>query len=253
MIVPKSKFLISRVDAGSSVAYLVHTDVVNWVLLQEGSDLTLIDGGYPGQASDVVESIRHIGGRPEDIRGALLTHAHVDHLGGLISLSERYGFDVYMDPVEVAHARRDHLQQAGPLDILPIAYRPRVLRWLATVTPLGVLSRKGIDDAKPFGTSLDLPGGPTPVAAHGHTDGHSAYLVADGEVLVSGDALVSGHPISALAGPQCISDTFQHDVETARRTVESFTQLDATVLFPGHGPRVDGSVADAARRALQVS
>ncbi|MDL9947205.1 MBL fold metallo-hydrolase [Gordonia sp. ABSL11-1] len=253
MIVRRSPFLISRVDAGSSSAFLVHSDVVNWVLLQEGTDITLIDGGYPGQASDVVESIRHIGGRPEDIRGALLTHAHVDHIGGLATLQEQYGFDVFMDPVEVSHARREHLQQAGPGDIVPLAYQPRVLRWLAKVMPLGVLSRKGIAEAKPFPDPLDLPGRPVPVAAHGHTDGHSAYLIADGEVLVSGDALVSGHPISTITGPQCISDAFQHDVATARQTVESFTTFDATTLFPGHGPRADGAVADAARRALEAS
>ncbi|MDY6809273.1 MAG: MBL fold metallo-hydrolase [Actinomycetota bacterium] len=243
---------ISRVDAGSSTAYLVHTDVVNWVLLQEGSDLTLIDGGYPGQAAAVVESIRTIGRRPEDIRGALLTHAHVDHLGGLVSLSARYGFDVFADPIEVAHARRDYLQQAGPGDIVPIAYHPRVIHWLAMVMPLGVLSRKGLD-AHPFPSPLDLPGRPVPVSAHGHTDGHSAYLVADGSVLVSGDAMVSGHPISPITGPQCIAHAFQHDDATARWTVESFTSLDATTLFPGHGPRHNGPVAEAARRALEVS
>ncbi|GAB91881.1 MBL fold metallo-hydrolase [Gordonia rhizosphera] len=252
MIAPRSRFLISRLDAGSSSAFLVYSDVVNWIVLQEGSDLTLIDGGYPGQAADVVESIRHIGGRPEDIRGALLTHAHVDHLGGLVSLSEKYGFDVYMDPVEVAHAKREYLHQAGPGDIVPLAYQPRVLRWLSKVIPLGALSRKPIADAKPFPEPLDLPGAPTPVAAHGHTDGHSAFLVADGAALVSGDALISGHPISKIDGPQFVADCFQHDKATARRTVESFTRLDATVLFPGHGPRHDGSVAAAAQRALEL-
>ncbi|MAU83801.1 MAG: MBL fold metallo-hydrolase [Gordonia sp.] len=243
---------ISRVDAGSSTAFLVHTDVVNWILLQEGSDLTLIDGGYPGQASAVEESVRAIGRRPEDIRGAVLTHAHVDHLGGLVTLSARYGFDVYCDPVEVAHARREYLQQAGPADIVPISYRPRVLHWLSMVLPLGALSRTGLE-AEPFPSPLDLPGAPNPVAAYGHTDGHSAYLVADDAVLVCGDAMVSGHPISTITGPQCIEHAFAHDEATARRTVESFTSLDATVLFPGHGPRHNGPVAEAARRALDIS
>jgi len=247
-----SGFTIERVDGDAGTAYLVGTGPVNWVVLQEGSDLTLIDGGYPGQADAVLESIRAIGARPEDIRGALLTHAHVDHLGGLAKLQKRYGFDVFMDPVEVAHARREYLQQADVRDIAPIAYRPRVLRWLAKVTPLGVLSRTGLPDAQPFPEPLDLPGRPKPVAAHGHTDGHSAYLVADEQVLVSGDALVSGHPISAIAGPQCIADAFQHDVDEARRTVGDFTRLDATVLYPGHGPVHRGSVADAARRALDI-
>ena len=43
------EMIVSQVDAGASTAYLVETQVVNWVLLQEGTDLTLIDGGYPGR------------------------------------------------------------------------------------------------------------------------------------------------------------------------------------------------------------
>ncbi|MGW0037288.1 MBL fold metallo-hydrolase [Gordonia sp. NPDC003376] len=246
----RNDFEISSVTGASSTAYLVSTPAVNWVILQDTSGLTLIDGGYPGQAGAVVESIWRIGGTPSDIRGALLTHAHVDHLGGLAKLAEQHGFPVYADPDEVGHARRDYLQQATPAGIAAIAYRPRVLRWLAMVTPLGVLSHAGIDATQPFPDPLDLPGAPSPVAAHGHTDGHSAYLVADGQVLVSGDALVSDHPISAVSGCQCLPDVFQHDMPTARRTIEEFTRLDAIVLFPGHGPRVDGSVAEMARTAL---
>lgn len=240
----------SRVDTASSTAWLFHTDVVNWIVLQDDSGITLIDGGYPGQADAVLDSIRHAGGRPEQIRGALLTHAHVDHLGGLATLAAQYDFPVYADAAEVGHARREYLQQASPLDIAAVAYRPRVWRWLAQVTPLGVLSRTGIRATQPFTKPLDLPGAPVAVPAHGHTDGHSAFLVADGTVLVSGDAMVSAHPISSVRGCQCIPDVFTHDVAAARRTLEQFTRLDATVLFPGHGPRVDGAVADLARQAL---
>ncbi|MFT4043662.1 MAG: MBL fold metallo-hydrolase, partial [Gordonia sp. (in: high G+C Gram-positive bacteria)] len=97
---------------------------------------------------------------------------------------------------------------------------------------------------------LDLPGRPQPLAAPGHTDGHSAFLVADGAVLVSGDALVSAHPISPIAGAQLIPDAFTHDRTASRRAVAGFTDLDATTLFPGHGPRAEGSVAEMAEIAL---
>ncbi|KAF0967474.1 MULTISPECIES: MBL fold metallo-hydrolase [Gordonia] len=243
---------ITRIDGDSSTTHFVHTDVVNWVLLEQDGELTLIDGGYPGQAGQVVESIERIGRRPEDIRGALLTHAHVDHLGGLAKLQSRYGFDVFMDPVEVDHALRHHLQQATPLDLAPLAVRPGLWTWLAKTLPLGVLSRSGLSAAAPFPEPLDLPGSPVPVASPGHTDGHSAYLVDDGRALVSGDALVSGHEVSAIAGPQCIPSPFQHDEPTARRSVERFTGLEADLLLAGHGPLYRGRVADAALRALAL-
>ncbi|ETA07748.1 MULTISPECIES: MBL fold metallo-hydrolase [Gordonia] len=243
---------ITRLDADSATTYFVHTDVVNWVLLEQNGELTLIDGGYPGQAGQVIESINRIGRRPEDIRGALLTHAHVDHLGGLAKLQARYGFPVYMDPVEVDHALRHHLQQANALDLAPLVGTRRLWSWLAKTTPLGVLSRAGLSAAESFPGKLDLPGSPVPVASHGHTDGHSSYLVGDGRALVSGDALVSGHEVSAIVGPQCIPSLFQHDEATARRSVERFTELDAELLLAGHGPLYRGSVADAAHRALAL-
>ena len=262
MIGPLKQFVtrpmeITSVDGDSATVHFVNTDVVNWLLLEEDGEVTLIDGGYPGQADQVIESIERIGRHPGDIRGALLTHAHVDHLGGLVTLHERYGFPVYMDPVEVAHARREYLQQADPISLAPLARHRRVLAWLAKVTPLGVLSRKGIDDAQGFpgsGTgALDLPGTPVPVAAHGHTDGHSAFLVADGAALVSGDALVSDHETTAITGPQCLPGAFQHDATAARRTVEEFASLDADLLLAGHGPFYRGSVSQATQRALNVS
>jgi glyoxylase-like metal-dependent hydrolase (beta-lactamase superfamily II) len=42
---------------------------VNWVIVQEGTELTLIDGGWDGEIQEVERSIRSLGRRPEDLRG----------------------------------------------------------------------------------------------------------------------------------------------------------------------------------------
>lgn len=249
------KYTITTIESSSGATHFVYTPLVNWIILVQHDQLTLIDGGYPGQASTVVESIHEIGGRPEAIVGALLTHAHVDHIGGLAKLAAQYDFPVYVDELEVGHARRDYLQQATPADVVPLALHGRGVRWLSKIIPLGALNKGGIAAAQEFPTSstppaLDLPGRPVPVPAHGHTDGHSAYLVADDTALISGDALVSAHMTSPLTGPQCLSTHFQHDVDANRAAVESFTTLDARILLPGHGPALKMSVAEAAREAL---
>ena len=246
-------FSLDSVDDGQGgQAHLFHTDHVNWVLLQDDSGVTLIDGGYPKQADTVVSSLAQIGASPTDIRAALVTHAHVDHIGGLRLLAEQHGFPVYADPVEARHVRREYLEQAGPVDLAPLLWRPRVARWLLEVASEGVLDRAGIGSARPFPNAgeLDLPGRPRPIACPGHTSGHTAYLVAGGRVLVSGDALITGHGTSAVHGPQCLHKAFHHDLATNRASVQALAALDVDVIFPGHGPAFHGPIADAVATAL---
>jgi glyoxylase-like metal-dependent hydrolase (beta-lactamase superfamily II) len=62
---------------------------VNWVLVQEGPDLTLIDAGWNGDIQAVERSIRSLGRRLQDLRAVLLTHAHADHTGALNYLHDK--------------------------------------------------------------------------------------------------------------------------------------------------------------------
>ncbi|WP_132992781.1 MBL fold metallo-hydrolase [Gordonia zhaorongruii] len=241
---------ISTITHGDTKTHLVSTSIVNWVILQDGNGVTLIDGGYPGHAPAVIESLRRIGSAPEEIRAALLTHAHVDHLGGLVRLRRSHPFDVFADPEEVGHARREYLEQADPSTIGPIAYRPKVIRWLGSIVPLGALDKSGLSDAVPFSDLSALPGSPVAVPTHGHTRGHSSFLAGDGEVLISGDAMISGHPIAKQRGPQCLGHTFTHDVPANHAAVASLADLDSVVVMPGHGPMLCGDLSTFVEQAL---
>jgi glyoxylase-like metal-dependent hydrolase (beta-lactamase superfamily II) len=84
---------------------------------------------------------------------------------------------------------------------------------------------------------------PTP----GHTGGHCSFVV-DG-VLVSGDALVTGHPLLTRDGPQLLPDMFNHDQDGSVRSLAALGMLDNQVLLPGHGPVWRGSIREAAEKA----
>jgi glyoxylase-like metal-dependent hydrolase (beta-lactamase superfamily II) len=170
---------------------------VNWVLVTDDTGVMLIDAGYPGDRQDVLESLRQVGYGPADVHAILLTHAHVDHLGSAIWFANEHGTPVYCHAEEVGHAKREYLEQASVVDVALRIWRPRWAVWTAHLIRNGGLVREGIPTTKALTAEVaaELPGYPMPVFTPGHTNGHCSYLV-DG-VLVSGDALITGHPLPA--------------------------------------------------------
>ncbi|HKT03701.1 MAG TPA: MBL fold metallo-hydrolase [Rugosimonospora sp.] len=229
---------------------------VNWALVRDGSDLTLIDGGYYRDYAAVRRSIHAIGSRPEDLRAILVTHAHVDHIGAASRLHEEYAIPVYASPLEVAHARREYLQQATVGDVLKRAWRPTVLRWSVRILRAGALHPVAIRAAQPHPTGagpLDVPGHPVPIACPGHTSGHSAYHLPRAGVLVSGDALVTGHPLARFTGPQLLPAFFTHSQTDAIASLAVLGRLEADVLLPGHGQPWPGSIQTAVALAAEAA
>lgn len=229
--------------------HLARTPLVNWTVVTDRSGAMLIDAGFPGSRDDVVTSLDALGFAPADVVAILLTHAHVDHLGSAIWFAARHGTPVYCHADEVGHARREYLQQASPAALLAHAWRPRWLRWSLEVMVKGGLERAGIPStgALTDEVAAGLPGGPRPLPTPGHTGGHCSYLV-DG-VLVTGDALVTGHPLAPTRGPQLLPSVFNHDEAQCARSLAVLAGTGADVLIPGHGELWAGPVADAARLA----
>jgi glyoxylase-like metal-dependent hydrolase (beta-lactamase superfamily II) len=240
----------SVIEVADDVFLARGTDV-NWVLLRDGDAVTLIDGGYPGDAGHVEASLRAIGRRPEDVRAILLTHAHIDHLGGPAHFAAHYGTPVYSDAREAAHARREHLEQAGPMDLAANLWRPTLWPWLGRILRVGAGKNVRIPSAQPFAAAgpLDLPGRPVPVPTRGHTSGHTAYHLPSVGAVVTGDELVTGHAITGHVGPHTLPAFFNHgDPVTALSAIET---LDADLVLPGHGAALRRPIADAVAEARQ--
>ncbi|WP_375000769.1 MBL fold metallo-hydrolase [Aeromicrobium sp. CTD01-1L150] len=225
---------------------------VNWLLVRDGRDLTLVDGGYPADAEALEASITALGLRPQDVRAALLTHAHVDHLGGLRALADRYGTRVLCHADEVPHARREYLEQAGPADVVANIWRRGMVPWTVRILRAGALSDVSLAsvESAPAGQPLDLPGTPVLVPTPGHTSGHAAYLFPSVGVVATGDALATGHRLCRHVGPQLLPPMFAHARHgSPTDALAVLGSLDAGTVAPGHGPVLDLPIAFAAALA----
>lgn len=232
--------------------HLAQTPLVNWTVVTDDTGVMLIDAGFPGSRDDVVTSLAMLGHRPADVSAILLTHAHVDHLGTAIWFAATHRTTVLCHLDEVGHARRDYLEQAAPAAVLARAWRPRWLTWSLQVLALGGLERSGIPGVQALTPDIaaGLPGRPLAIPTPGHTRGHCSYVV-DG-VLVSGDALITGHPLAARRGPQLLPAMFNHSQSDCARSLEILAAAGTELLIPGHGALWRGPIREAAQHADQL-
>jgi glyoxylase-like metal-dependent hydrolase (beta-lactamase superfamily II) len=226
---------------------------VNAVLIREGQDLTLIDGGWRGDTRSILRAVGELGHRPEDLRGILITHAHPDHLGAVNTLYRRWSIPVFSHPEEVPNVRRDRVEQASRMDVISRLGCSGMIPWALRLVMVGGLRRITVPQVEPFPRSgaLDLPGRPVPVPCPGHTSGHTAYHLPEAGVLVSGDALVTAHRLSPYPGPQMLPYYFHHSHRQALDALGVLGALDAEVIVTGHGDPWRGAPRDAVERARE--
>jgi glyoxylase-like metal-dependent hydrolase (beta-lactamase superfamily II) len=106
---------------------------------------------------------------------------------------------------------------------------------LAGVEPLGIEPTRPADG--------EVVAGLTAVATPGHAAEHLCFLLPDGDgrfACFSGD-LILGEG-STIVGPRRLGGSLADYMDSLRR----LQRLDLSVLYPGHGPRVDNPAAKIA-------
>jgi glyoxylase-like metal-dependent hydrolase (beta-lactamase superfamily II) len=145
----------------------------NTFLIKGGGKTVLVDTGFGGA---VFDNLKKLGVEPSQVDAVLLTHLHGDHIGGLA----RDGKALFpRAKVYVAQQEKDYWTVTNVNRGAAAALAPYEGR-LETFFP-GELG----------GTLQELLPGIFPVAAFGHTPGHTLYLIRSGDeqFLIWGDLM----------------------------------------------------------------
>ncbi|MER8184511.1 MBL fold metallo-hydrolase [Kitasatospora sp. NPDC094015] len=230
--------------------------LVNFYLVQEGTDLTLVDAGLPGHWRRLTTELARIGRSVHDIRAVLVTHGHLDHLGLARRLNREAGAEVWVHEADAPIVRAplrtaQHWQPERSLARYALR-RPAALRAPLHLARLGAATTRAVPDPRTFrgGERLDLPGRPLVVHAPGHTAGSSAVLLPEHGVAFTGDALVTADTVGGRSGPCLICRAFTQDSSLAQDSLRVLAGLDADTVLPGHGEPWTAGIAEAADLAL---
>lgn len=167
-----------------------HSSPLNLTLLRDGERNVLFDIGsgsnfVPGTGL-LIDSMDELGIDPEEVTHVVFTHAHPDHLWGLM--------DEFDDPLMpnaeylISATEWDYWIDPNTADQMPedrISFAAGAMRNLKAIE----------DNITRFRDGEEILPGIQAVATHGHTPGHSAFELRQGSesMMVVGDALTHEH------------------------------------------------------------
>lgn len=214
---------------------------VNAYLVQRGDHLTLVDTGTascfgPG-LGQVLGNLRKAGYDPAEVDDVLLTHAHPDHLCGLLDARDQVAYPnatVWLSDADAGYW----------LDPASEATAPQGLRFAFALARKAVAPYAAAGKLRRFVPGQALPDGVSALDSHGHTPGHVSWKLDGGDgqsLLVWGD-IVHFHAVQ-FAQPQAAyeADSDRTAAITSRRAMmaeaadRGMWVAGAHLPFPGLG------------------
>jgi glyoxylase-like metal-dependent hydrolase (beta-lactamase superfamily II) len=205
----------------------------NTLVLQTGGKLVLLDtgnGDWGAPTSGVwMKNFRAAGFDPKDVSTILFSHFHGDHINGF---RLKDGAAVFPNAeVMVPAAEWAFWMDDAKMSAAPEAMKGAFANVRRAFGPLA-------KDIKQIEPGKEAVSGVTPVAAYGHTPGHTVYRVASGAASLLFMADTANHPALFVRNPDW-SAIFDQDPDMARATRRKLLDMvaaDKTQVAFYHAP-----------------
>ncbi|MGI6655443.1 MAG: MBL fold metallo-hydrolase [Desulfobulbus sp.] len=232
------------------VDYPVMPNTVNAYLINTGEHLVLVDAGastsFAPNLGNLLANLKAAGYSPDQVDAVLLTHLHPDHVGALTDDAGKAVFS--QAQVFTNQKENDYWLAKDAQDKAPAAMQSMFQTAQHAAAPY-VAAKQWHTFKADAGLDAALVPGIKPVALHGHTPGHSGFLVeSEGKSLLIWGDVVHVHAVQfARPGAAIAFDVDQNmAMETRRKVMQQAAEERMLVAgmhlpFPGIGHlRKDG-------------
>lgn len=178
--------------------------------IETGGKTVLVDTGTKGSSKKIVSYYDQLGKGPDYV---LITHYHMDHIGGLQSIMDNFSSEIYAPASEIdIIAGRKGMPEGTPA-FLKLFTRVPTVSNPERIKPSTDISIDGVKVVETFG----------------HTPGSTSYLFTKSSSLCVGDALYNKR------GTLAVNRMFSLDMEKASGSKEKILSMRPLMVLPGHG------------------
>ncbi len=205
------------------------------------NSITLIDTGMSGSDKAILKTIQELGFGPSDIKRIIITHSHLDHIGGLHALREATNAKVM-----AGEADSDVIEGKKPMTV------PKMRFPLWLVGPLLLRMFKSdpapVDQRLKDGDNIPVLGGLVVVGLPGHSPGNIGLYCPSQKLLFSSDTL-------RMKGDEFIKPlNYEAEKAASLGSIKKMGSLDYEIMLSGHNnPIMTGAAKKVAAFAEKLS
>ena len=206
------------------------------VFVLEGKDgLVLVDTAVVGVKDKLADLLEKTGFVLGDIKHILITHAHVDHVGGLREIQAVTGAEVWAHPLDapfIVSGEHPPYPNKAQLSLFARAAGALIQRSVGTAQPSAPVHHE-VSEGDVLSTVYEGLG---VVHLPGHSPGQIGFWLPEGRILLGGDVMM--HVMPWLHLPL---GAYTPDMAEAKRSVIKAAALKPQTLGVGHGAPLVGN------------